>query len=192
MLGGFLGIVNGALLAKTAGSFDSTEIELAAPTPYFITLGARFLAVMINVIFWPVVFCALLTGGQLISGTADVAITAGAIVLIGLFGLNSAVLMAFFISSLLPKSLGLIAGIAFWGYLIFVPNSFGIPTLNGSVFSLLGDQYCTRLFAVTPIFEGSYMGGSSLVLLAVVIMTLFVHILLFGAASTLIKGKVLK
>ena len=76
--------------------------------------------------------------------------------------------------------------------MVFTPGSVPLPTLNGTYFSLLGDQYCEYLFGATPIFEVAYSNGSLSVTSLIIVVTAIVHFLLFGIGTAHMKRRILK
>nr|PLB80750.1 hypothetical protein CYJ21_00675 [Actinomyces sp. UMB0138] len=192
MLGGFLAIVSGSSLSKLGSEVSSSEIELASPLSYYLTVATRVASTVISVIFWPFIISLVITTWQIFEGSAEVSVTVGSIFLIGGSGLISAVLVAFFLTSFVTGTLGIVASIALWGIMVFTPGSVPLPTLNGTYFSLLGDQYCEYLFGATPIFEVAHSNGSLSVTSLIVVVTAIVHFLLFGISTAHMKRRILK
>ncbi|WP_281510772.1 hypothetical protein [Corynebacterium belfantii] len=192
MLGGFLAVVSGASLSKLGAEVNSSEIELASPLSYYLTVATRVASTVITIIFWPLIISLIITTWQIFEGSAEVSVTVGSVFLIGGSGLISAVLVAFFLTSFVPSSLGVIASIALWGVMVFTPGSFPFPTLNGTYFSLLGDQYCEYIFGATPIFQVAHSTGSLSVTSLIVAVTAIVHLLLLGIGAAHTKRRILK
>lgn len=129
------------------------ELEAATPVRPFVLRAARVLGAL-AVVITPSLLVLLAMGlvqtigGSAWSMPAAVAVTATivgpaamiAMVLSGLAGV------------LLPRALGRIAAVLVWFYLVFSTPLIPIPTLNGTIFNVIGDTIGSGYFGLSPIY----------------------------------------
>lgn len=129
------------------------ELEAAAPVRPIVLRGARVLGAFTIVIApsLAVLLAVALVqtlGGSTWSLPAAVAVTAtivgpAALIAMTLSGLAGA---------LLPRALGRIAAVLVWFYLVFWTPLIPVPTLNGTIFNVIGDTVAEGYFGTSPIY----------------------------------------
>lgn len=192
MFGGLLSCSIGAMLPKALGEFSSTEIELATRTSLFPIVSARFFAMAINVVLWPAIVSITLMCLQILRGNNSLLQTFGAITLVGFISILTSLIASAFIGVFLKGALAIVASITLWCYLIFTHANQGLPAINGTIFSLVGDQYCTTVLNTEPLVSSSFDSSTWWIAPLSIILTLVIQGVLLTLTVAILGRRISK
>jgi ABC-2 type transport system permease protein len=129
------------------------ELEASAPTAPLALRAARVLGTF-GVVVVPALTVLLLMGiAQTINGhpwslPAALAVTATIVAP----GVLIAMSLSALLGAILPRALGRVAGVLVWFFLIFSSPMLPLPTINGTVLSVIGDAIGAGYFGTSPIY----------------------------------------
>lgn len=136
------------------------ECEAATPAPPLGLRAARILGTF-SVIVFPSVAVLLVMGvvqtlsGQPWSLPGALAVAATIVAPAALLAMSLSALAG----ALLPRVLGLLAGLLAWFFLIFTSPLLPIPTVNGTLFNVVGDAVASGYFGSNTIYPAAGVLG---------------------------------
>jgi ABC-2 type transport system permease protein len=132
------------------------ELETSTPTAPLQLRAARMLGTF-GVVVVPALIALLLTGvvqticGHVWSIPAAFAVTATVVAP----GVLIAMSLSALLGTILPRALGRVAGVLIWFFLVFSSPLLPLPTVNGTVFSVIGDPIVAGYLSTDPIYPAA-------------------------------------